>query len=51
MEFEWVGQGPDQGYLLWCEEEGREGGGRGGEGRRREGRRKEVICCGVKLCK
>ena len=49
MEFEWVGQGPDQGYLLWCEEEGREGGGRGvwreeeggneegnGEGRRRE---------------
>ena len=31
VEFEWVGQGPDQGYLLWCEEEGREGGGRGGE--------------------
>ena len=35
-EFEWVGQGSDQGYLLWCEEEGREGGGRRG----REGRRK-----------
>ena len=31
VEFEWVGQGPDQGYLLWCEEEGREGGGREGE--------------------
>ena len=36
-EFEWVGQGSDQGYLLWCEEEGREEGGR-----RREGRRKGV---------
>ena len=38
MEFEWVGQGPDQGYLLWCEEEGREGRreGRGGGGREGE---------------
>ena len=37
MEFEWVGQGSDQGYLLWCEEEGREEGRGGGE---EEGRRR-----------
>ena len=44
MEFEWVGQGPDQGYLLWCEEEGKEVWGEKEEGGRRKksgGKREE----------